>query len=242
MLDLEMASAACPQCHILLVKADDPELAHLATAVDTAVALGATEVSNSYGGTEAHDTTAYAKNYGHPGVAVVASSGESGYTVPTFPAAYSSVIAVGGTSLTHADNDRGRQETAWAGAGSGVCLAVCAYAMPKLRPSVRGHRRTDLHGGYVGPHATPLVVSHEHRTPRAADVSPSRCPASAKVRAGPRRSTVSTMQHAVGGSCLDSDASGRRTHADVAHRTGRLVFFSAGPAWRIPLANCIGDW
>ncbi|WP_225102754.1 hypothetical protein [Streptomyces sp. CoH27] len=52
---------------------------------------------------------------------------------------------------------------------------------------------------------------------------------------------MSTMQHAVGGSCLDSNASGRRTHADVALRTGRPVFFSAGPAWWTPLANCIGD-
>jgi subtilase family serine protease len=57
-------------------------------------------------------------------VAVVASSGDSGYTVPSFPAAYSSVIAVGGTSLTRADNDRGWQETAWAGSGSGCSAWV----------------------------------------------------------------------------------------------------------------------
>jgi hypothetical protein len=123
-LDLEMASAACPQCHILLVEADEPEMADLAAAVDTSVALGATEVSNSYGGTEAHGTTAFAKDYSHPGVAVVASSGDSGYTVPSFPAAYSSVIAVGGTSLTRAANDRGWQETTWAGAGSGCSAWV----------------------------------------------------------------------------------------------------------------------
>ncbi|WP_406435715.1 S53 family peptidase [Streptomyces sp. NBC_00631] len=123
-LDLEMASAACPQCRILLVEADEPYLADLAAGVDTAVALGATEVSNSYGGTESHGTTAFAKDYSHPGVAVVASSGDSGYTVPSFPAAYSSVVAVGGTSLTRADNARGWQETAWSGSGSGCSAWV----------------------------------------------------------------------------------------------------------------------
>ena len=123
-LDLEMASAACPQCRILLVEADEPYVADLAAAVDTAVALGATEVSNSYGAIEGHGTTAFAKDYSHPGVAVLASSGDSGYTVPSFPAAYSGVIAVGGTSLTRADNDRGWQETAWAGSGSGCSAWV----------------------------------------------------------------------------------------------------------------------
>ena len=123
-LDLEMASAACPQCHLLLVEADDPVLSDLAAAVDTSVELGATEVSNSYGGTEAHGTVGYAKDYSHPGVAMVASTGDSGYTVPPFPAAYSSVVAVGGTSLTRADDDRGWQETAWAGAGSGCSAWV----------------------------------------------------------------------------------------------------------------------
>ncbi|MCH5676777.1 S53 family peptidase [Streptomyces gilvus] len=123
-LDLEMASAACPQCRILLVEADEPTMGDLAAAVDTSVALGATEVSNSYGGTENHGTTAFAKDYSHPGVAVVASSGDSGYTVPSFPAAYSGVVAVGGTSLNRADNDRGWQETAWSGSGSGCSAWV----------------------------------------------------------------------------------------------------------------------
>ncbi|MEV5954707.1 S53 family peptidase [Streptomyces sp. NPDC051987] len=123
-LDLEMASAACPQCRILLVEGDGPYPADLAAAADTAADLGATEVSNSYGITESHGTTAFAKDYRHPGVAVVASSGDSGYTVPSFPAAYTSVVAVGGTSLTRADNARGWRETAWSGSGSGCSAWV----------------------------------------------------------------------------------------------------------------------
>ena len=51
-LDLDMVSAICPNCHILLVEATSPTTANLGTAVNTAVALGAIVVSNSYGGSE----------------------------------------------------------------------------------------------------------------------------------------------------------------------------------------------
>src|SRR4051794_11314494 len=51
-LDLDMASAACPNCQLLLVEADDNATTSLAAAVDTAVRLGANVVSNSYGATE----------------------------------------------------------------------------------------------------------------------------------------------------------------------------------------------
>jgi subtilase family serine protease len=40
-LDVDMVSAVCPQCHILLVEADSNMDSDLFTAVDTAVALGA---------------------------------------------------------------------------------------------------------------------------------------------------------------------------------------------------------
>ncbi|HEY4457210.1 MAG TPA: S53 family peptidase [Pseudonocardiaceae bacterium] len=118
-LDLDMVSAACPACHILLVEGDSASFDDLGGSVNTAVALGATEVSNSYGGTEFNGSTAYAADYTHPGVAIVASSGDAGYGVANTPAAYQSVIAVGGTTLTKASNARGWSETAWAGASSG---------------------------------------------------------------------------------------------------------------------------
>lgn len=118
-LDLDMVSAGCPDCKILLVEADDNQLPNLAAAVDTAVALGATEVSNSYGSTEANGIQAYESDYSHPGVAILASSGDAGYGIPNAPAVYSTVTAVGGTTLTPATNTRGWSETAWSGAGSG---------------------------------------------------------------------------------------------------------------------------
>ena len=43
------SSAACPNCHILLVEASSNENVNLYTAEDEAAALGATEISNSWG-------------------------------------------------------------------------------------------------------------------------------------------------------------------------------------------------
>jgi subtilase family serine protease len=117
-LDVQMASASCSRCHILLVESDDSALENMAAAVDTAVALGATVVSNSYGAGEVDGITAFAAHYRHAGVPIVASSGDSGYDVANFPAALGTVIAVGGTTLARADEDRGWVESAWRGAGS----------------------------------------------------------------------------------------------------------------------------
>jgi subtilase family serine protease len=118
-LDVDMVSAICPNCSILLVEANDNSLANLGASVNTAVALGAKFVSNSYGGGESSgETTSDTQFYKHAGVAVTASSGDSGFGVE-YPAASQFVTAVGGTSLTRASNSRGWSETAWSGAGSG---------------------------------------------------------------------------------------------------------------------------
>ena len=117
-LDVDMVSATCPLCHILLVEASSNSLANLGAAVNTAARLGATAISNSYGGSDASDSTNGAF-YNHPGVAVTASSGDGGFGVE-YPASSSFVVAVGGTSLRKAaGTTRGWTESAWSGAGSG---------------------------------------------------------------------------------------------------------------------------
>jgi subtilase family serine protease len=126
-LDLEMVSAMCPNCKLVLVEAVAATFADLAAAVNEAAKLGAHVITNSYGGDE-FGTNSYESAYNHPGVAIVASSGDSGYYGGIeFPASSPHVIAVGGTSLTTASNTRGWTETAWDGTGSG-CSAV--YAKP----------------------------------------------------------------------------------------------------------------
>lgn len=119
-LDLDMASAICPKCKIVLVEANSSYLSDLGASVNEAVALGANVVSNSYGGSEYPSETADEDAYyNHPDIAITASSGDSGYG-PQFPAASRYVTAVGGTSLRAASGTaRGWTETAWSGAGSG---------------------------------------------------------------------------------------------------------------------------
>jgi subtilase family serine protease len=123
-LDLDMASAICPKCNILLVEGNSATFNDLGTSVNTAVALGSAVVSNSYGGSESAGETALENSfYNHPGVAITASSGDSGFGVE-FPAASRDVTATGGTSLTRASNSRGWSETAWSGAGSGCSAFI----------------------------------------------------------------------------------------------------------------------
>ncbi|TWV53404.1 peptidase S8 [Streptomyces misionensis] len=129
-LDLDMASAICPNCNILLVEATTPTMANLGTAVNEAVKLGAKFVSNSYGGSESSSDSSYDSSYfNHPGVAITVSAGDSGYGAE-YPAASQYVTSVGGTALTKSSTTRGWSETVWntsstEGTGSG-CSAYDA--------------------------------------------------------------------------------------------------------------------
>jgi subtilase family serine protease len=124
-LDLDMVSAICKRCHILLVEANDNSIANLAAAVNRAAILGATQISNSYGGAEFAGETTYASSYNHPGIPITASSGDSGYSAGAqVPAAYRTLTAVGGTNLLPKANARGWREKAWSGAGSGCSAFI----------------------------------------------------------------------------------------------------------------------
>jgi subtilase family serine protease len=133
-LDVDMVSAICPQCHILLVEANSADetaaagtpatRSDLGEAVDTAANLGATAISNSYGtvGPESNFTL-WDHYYNHPGVAITASSGDQDYGT-IWPASSPYVTSVGGTTLTAADNARGWTETVWGSLGDGIPAAA----------------------------------------------------------------------------------------------------------------------
>ncbi|MBO0831888.1 MAG: S53 family peptidase [Actinobacteria bacterium] len=123
-LDLDMVSAACPNCHILLVEANSSLVSDLAASVNTAVKKRANVVSNSYGTGEFNGMQKFYSFYRHSGHVIVASSGDFGFTTAQFPAVAPGVLAVGGTSLVTASNARGWTETAWSGAGSGCSAYV----------------------------------------------------------------------------------------------------------------------
>ncbi len=153
-LDLDMASAMCPSCKIVLIQSDSATLANLAAAVNTGAALpGVVAISNSYGGGET-GSASYVSAYNHPGIAVTVSTGDSGYGAQ-FPATAPGAIAVGGTNLKRAANARTWAETAWTSGGSG-CSAV--HAKPSWQVDALCTNRMEADISAVGDPATGVAV------------------------------------------------------------------------------------
>jgi len=154
-LDLDMVSAMCPDCKILLVEADSASITDLGSAVNTAANAGAAAISNSYGGGEYSVETVVASAYfNHPGVLVTASTGDSGYG-PEFPAASPSVLAVGGTTLARSSSTRGWAEGAWSGGGAG-CSAY--YPKPAWQTDTLCANRTEADVSAVADPNTGVAV------------------------------------------------------------------------------------
>jgi subtilase family serine protease len=121
-LDVQMVSALCQSCRIALVEADSNGYTDLGLAVDAAANVpGVVAISNSYGGSEISAELSVASHYSHPGIAITVSTGDNGYGVE-WPAAASTVLAVGGTTLSKTNT--GWTESAWSGAGSGCSAYV----------------------------------------------------------------------------------------------------------------------
>jgi hypothetical protein len=140
-LDIEMAHAICQNCHVVLVEAEGSERASLEAAEETAArsrgdgGVGASEVSNSWGGIE---PVSDSEAFNHPGIVVTASSGDSGYlgwegegvAGVEYPASSPHVVSVGGTSLTMA-GEGGQawgSESVWGGSGGGCSVNFPAQA------------------------------------------------------------------------------------------------------------------
>jgi subtilase family serine protease len=153
-LDLDMASAMCPNCTLYLVEADSNSFKNLGASVDMAASLGAHVISNSYGGTEGRYAPKFEHYYNHPGVAVTASTGDAGYGKQA-PADMPSVIAVGGTHLIADGSTRGWSETVWGGAGSG-CSRV--FPKPAWQTDVHCPNRTEADVSAVADPATGVAV------------------------------------------------------------------------------------
>lgn len=150
-LDLDMVSAACPHCHIILVEATSATFSNLGAAVNTAVRLGANVVTNSYGGSEF--TSSYSP-YNHPGHIITASAGDSG-TGASQPCSFATVVCVGGTTLKRASTTRGWTETVWKGTGSGCSALV---AKPSWQKDTGCSRRTEADVAAVADPYTGVAV------------------------------------------------------------------------------------
>ena len=141
-LDVEMVSALCPLCKIMVVEAQDAEVSSLAPALSTAVANGATEISNSY---SIYEGWGYLKQfagyYNVPGVPITAGAGDNGYGT-AFPAILDTVIAVGGTSLINAAG-YGWASAVWSGTGSG-CAKLVTKPSWQTDPGCSNRTQNDL--------------------------------------------------------------------------------------------------
>jgi subtilase family serine protease len=128
-LDIEMVAAICPKCTIYMIEGGNcgGVVCGLEGAETEAVTLGATILSNSWG---CH-TGVYGPNCGDPnfpsyfstpGIAYLASSGDSGYPEIEWPATLDNVLAVGGTQLEKSGSTY--SETVWDGAGAGCSSTI----------------------------------------------------------------------------------------------------------------------
>jgi subtilase family serine protease len=159
-LDIDMVSAACPACKILLVEASSNSLTDLLTAENEAAALGATAISNSWDASEFSTEHNYDSYFNH-NIPITASTGDAGYGVG-WPASSPFVTAVGGTSLVRAANARGWTESAWSGAGSG-CSAY--EAKPAWQTDATCTRRTVADVSAIADPNTGVAVYDSYQTP-----------------------------------------------------------------------------
>jgi subtilase family serine protease len=113
-LDMDMVSAACQECKILLVEAtnnvqNEKKEYNLYIAENEAATLKATEISNSWDGEERSEEASEDKDFEHPGIPITVASGDSGYGVQ-YPAASKDVIAVGGTTRVVGEGLEGQRQ------------------------------------------------------------------------------------------------------------------------------------
>jgi subtilase family serine protease len=138
-LDVDMASAACPKCKILVVQANDPSI-NMYIAQNAAAAAGPTVISDSWGAPEevGADLSNLEAFLDHPGIAQFVAAGDNGFNDggrgPDYPSTSAHVIAVGGTALVSAANSRGWSETAWTLGGSSCSLSIAKPAFQTTSP------------------------------------------------------------------------------------------------------------
>ncbi len=136
-LDVDMVSALCPNCKIILVQVKSPSFSNLEAGVRAAAKLGAVVISNSYGGSEGGPATNSA--YAIAGRTTLASAGDNGYGAQ-MPCSYASVICVGGTNLKPASTSRHWAEVVWDGlsghdCSSGPCATGSGCSSVVAKPS-----------------------------------------------------------------------------------------------------------
>ncbi|MFE9611751.1 S8 family serine peptidase [Streptomyces sp. NPDC006012] len=188
--------------------------------------MGAVVVSNSYGIDESSVTDDHApatdpvpyrqESYDHPGVPIVAASGDQGYKLDAlYPASLSTVIAVGGTTLKPDDGARGWTETAWATnyKGSAAGAACSAHiAKPSWQHDKACPNRTVADVSAVADPFTGLAVYDSIRIPNGPE------PGWLKIGGTSAATPLIASMYALSGHTAGvRDASGLYAHRDRLH-------------------------
>lgn len=168
-LDLDMVSATCPKCHIVLIEATTTSDSDLGKSVVMAHTKGAKQISNSYGGPEWAASSPY---YTIAGAVVTASSGDnSWFAGPQQPCSFATVVCVGGTAIYSYASTRGWFETVWtgdsttSGTGSG-CSQYVARPSFQIYPadycaSASGYKRAEADVSAVADPFNPGVLVYQ---------------------------------------------------------------------------------
>jgi hypothetical protein len=135
-LDLDVVSAVCPSCRLLVVEADDDTSDGLFVADRTAASM-THWVSDSWGnpGSKSYDTAMDVTYLDNPDTILTVASGDDGYTSkPDYPSTSPYAVAVGGVA-----QEQGGTPTAWSGTGSSCADFVAT-------PTVQQDLATDCSG------------------------------------------------------------------------------------------------
>jgi subtilase family serine protease len=133
-LDIEMVSAACPNCTIYLMEAGG-QISDFEAAEAEAVTLGAKILSNSWSCPEDWDCedTNLPNYFDTKGIAYLASTGDDAYNTIGGPSDLETVIGVGGTQLALSGGKY--SETIWNDASAG-CASPAVVGSPGVpKPS-----------------------------------------------------------------------------------------------------------
>ena len=135
--DVDMVSAGCPMCKIVVVEAGAPGNAGLDIGQTAAVKLKVGTISDSWGGPEDPTSPGEEGSFNNAGIGTFVSSGDDGYnnggSLPQYPSTSAFVISVGGTTMTvDTTQARGWGEVAWTDGGSSCSTII---AKPSYQPS-----------------------------------------------------------------------------------------------------------
>ncbi len=232
-LDLDMVSAICPNCRIILVQTETDYTSSLYTGVKTAAMIGAHYIGASWGGAEGPPNPIFH----HPGVVISAAAGDNGgggdfggsRGGPEQPCSYPFVVCVGGTHLVHAHNVRGWSESVWndfnydrCGAGSSPCGATgsgCSAKIAKPLWQTDGgcHMRSESDVSATASLRAPVVVYNSEMG--------GRCPAMCFFAFG---GTSASTQIISAVFALAANAGGQNGASSIWHRHTDLYGVSVG--------------